>query len=75
MALCTDLIQVEKFVRSALPDEAALLSFHILFNFLCYLGVVKINLTSDCRDMQVEAAVYEVRPCHFTDKKGNLAKL
>lgn len=32
-------------------------------------------LSFDCRDMQVEAAVYEVRPYNFIDKRGNLARL
>lgn len=56
-------------------QEPASLSLHPLFNSVCYLGVLKIHLSFDCRDMQVEAAVYEVRPYNFTDKKRNLARL
>lgn len=32
-------------------------------------------MSSDRRDVQVEAAVCESRPCNFTDKKGILARL
>ena len=70
LAPCTDFNSSGKVCTFCTAgQEPALLSLHPLFNSICYLGLLKIHLSSDCRGMQVEAALYDIRPCNFTDRK------